>query len=81
MSPKDKRAIRAQSIEERIQNLREDIETIINAKVELVAKESPGVPVAVIRNLLTARAPTCACSQYLELAREPGDVREFVPAE
>jgi hypothetical protein len=30
---------------------------------------NPGVPAGVIRNLLTARAPACACSQYLELAR------------
>lgn len=30
---------------------------------------NPGVPSSVIRNLLTARAPTCACTQYLDLAR------------
>jgi hypothetical protein len=30
---------------------------------------NPGVPTGVIRNLLTARALACACSQYLELAR------------
>jgi hypothetical protein len=35
-----------------------------------VAKESPGVPLGVIRNLLTARAPACPCAQYLEIAGE-----------
>jgi hypothetical protein len=35
-----------------------------------VAKQSPGVPLAVIRGLLTARAPACRCAQYLELSGE-----------
>ena len=43
------------------------IEAIIDARVERVAEESPGVPPGVIRNLLTARAPACPCAQYLEL--------------
>jgi phage terminase large subunit len=46
------------------------IDTIISARVDAVAKESPGVPAGVIRNLLTARAPACPCAQYLELNRE-----------
>lgn len=44
------------------------IDAIIDAKAEAVAKENPGVPPGVIRNLLTARAPACACAQYLEIA-------------
>jgi phage terminase large subunit len=44
------------------------IEAIIDAKAEAVARESPGVPLGVIRNLLTARAPACPCAQYLELS-------------
>jgi hypothetical protein len=54
-------------LEDRIKQVRADIETIIDAHVERVAEESPGVPPGVIRNLLTARAPTCLCAQYLEL--------------
>ena len=46
------------------------IDAIIDARVQAVAKESPGVPLGVIRNLLTARAPTCRCAQYLEIAGE-----------
>ena len=55
------------TLEERIRQIRADIEAIVDARVELVAKESPGVPPGVIRNLLTARAPACPCAQYLEL--------------
>jgi hypothetical protein len=75
------RATHGQSLEERIHRLRADIESIIAARVELVAKESPGVPIAVIRGLLTARAPTCACAQYLELTGERGEAREGILTE
>jgi phage terminase large subunit len=46
------------------------IDAIIDAKARAVAKQSPGVPLGVIRNLLTARAPGCPCAQYLEIAGE-----------
>lgn len=55
------------TLEERIRRVRADIEAVIDERVDAVAKESPGVPPGVIRNLLTARAPACLCSQYLEL--------------
>jgi hypothetical protein len=58
---------RAPSLEDRINQVRTEIEAIIDGRVEAVARESPGVPPGVIRNLLTARAPACACAQYLEL--------------
>jgi hypothetical protein len=54
-------------LENRIKQLRADIDAIIDTKAEAVAKESPGVPLGVIRNLLTARAPACRCAQYLEI--------------
>ncbi len=44
-------------LEDRIRRIRADIESIVNARAAAVAKENPGVPVGVIRNLLTARAP------------------------
>ena len=58
------------ALEERIRDLRMEIETVIEARVDAVAESSPGVPRGVIRNLLTARAPACACAQYLELGRQ-----------
>jgi phage terminase large subunit len=44
------------------------VDAIVDARAEAVAKESPGVPLGVIRNLPTARAPACPCAQYLEIA-------------
>jgi len=55
------------TLEDRIKNIRADINAIIDAKAEAVARENPGVPAGVIRNLLTARAPACPCAQYLEI--------------
>lgn len=54
-------------LEDRIKQVRADIDEVIDARVKLVAIESPGVPPGVIRNLLTARAPACPCAQYLDL--------------
>jgi hypothetical protein len=54
-------------LQDRINQVRAEIEAIINARVDVVARQSPGVPPGVIRNLLTARAPACPCAQYLEL--------------
>ena len=64
------KATRAPSLDDRIREIRTEISSIIEARVEAIAKESPGVPVGVIRNLLIARAPACPCSQYLVLKRE-----------
>jgi hypothetical protein len=58
---------RVTRIEERIAELRAEIDGIIDARVARIAGESPGVPAGVIRNLLTARAPSCRCAQYIEL--------------
>lgn len=57
----------ALTLEERIGLIRAEIEALIEAHANAVAQESPGVPIGVIRNLLTARAPACLCSQYLGL--------------
>ena len=59
---------RTPPLEDRIKQIRADIDAIIDARADAVAKENPGVPTGVIRNLLTARAPACPCSQYLEIA-------------
>jgi hypothetical protein len=58
------------TLEDRIQDIRNEIDAIIAARVEAIAKQSPGVPAGVIRNLVIARAPGCSCAQYLELSRD-----------
>lgn len=64
MATKQQRGTR---LEERIEDLRAEIDGIIDERVAKIASQSPGVPPSVIRNLLTARAPACRCAQYLEL--------------
>jgi hypothetical protein len=70
MISKDKKLTRTPPLEDRIRQIRADIDAIIDARAQAVARESPGVPLGVIRNLLTARAPACPCSQYLEITGE-----------
>lgn len=60
----------SETLEERIGQLRSEINALIEARAKAVAEESPGVPVGVIRSMLVARAPTCSCAQYLELFAE-----------
>jgi hypothetical protein len=67
---KNLKLTRTPPLEDRIKQIRADIDAIIDAKAEAVARESPGVPLGVIRNLLIARAPACPCAQYLEIAGE-----------
>ena len=45
------------SLEDRIKQIRAEVEALIDARAGAVAKKSPGVPVGVVRNLLTAQAP------------------------
>jgi len=61
---------RTPMLEDRIKDLRNEIDAIISSRVEDVARQSPGVPTGVVRHLLTARAPGCACAQYLDLYRD-----------
>lgn len=62
---------RAPTLEQQIRRLRDEIDALIDARARAVAEGSPGVPIMVIRNMLTARAPACPCSQYLELFDDP----------
>jgi hypothetical protein len=70
MISRDMKLTRRAALEDRIRQLRADIDAIIDARTEAVARECPGVPSGVIRNLLTARAPACPCSQYMEISGE-----------
>jgi hypothetical protein len=67
MTPENAALTRTLPLDDRIRQIRAEIDALIDAKAEAVAKESPGVPLGVIRKLLTARAPACPCAQYLEI--------------
>ena len=64
---------RTTSLEDRIEEIRAEIDGIIDARVAGIASQSPGVPPGVIRNLLTARAPACRCAQYIELRAQQAE--------
>lgn len=66
---------RLPTLEDRIEQIRTEVEAIIEARVAAVAEQTPGVPTGVIRNLITARTPACACAQYLALKREETESR------
>jgi hypothetical protein len=53
--PKPMSMTRTLPLEERIKQLPAEIDVIIDARAEAVARQSPGVPLEVIRDLLTAR--------------------------
>jgi hypothetical protein len=69
MKSKENRPMPPAPLEERIGKIRAEIDAVIDEKTAAVSSENLGVPAGVIRNLLTARNPNCACSQYLELTR------------
>jgi hypothetical protein len=71
--PKPMNSTSAPTLEDRVRQIRSEIDAIVDARAEAVAKQSPGVPIGVIRNLLTARAGVCRCAQYLEIAGNDAD--------
>jgi hypothetical protein len=73
MISKKMKSARMPPLEDRIMQIRADIDAIVDARAQAVAKESPGVPLGVIRSLLTARAPACPCAQYLQLSGESAE--------
>jgi hypothetical protein len=48
-------------LEDRIRQIRAEIDEMIDARAEKEARENPGVPVLVIRNMLMARTGGCLC--------------------
>jgi hypothetical protein len=63
-------------LEDRIRAIQAEIDAIIDAKVEAEAKQCPGVPVGVLRNLITAKGGGCQCRQYLEIKKQDDAAKE-----
>lgn len=80
MIARDVKSTRTPPLDERIKQIRAEIDAIIDARAEAVAKQSPGVPLGVIRSLLTARAPACPCAQYLEIGSDDQAAAGRLPA-
>lgn len=58
---------RTPPLDERITNIRADIDAFIDSRVTETAKNCPGVPEVVLRKLLTARAGGCQCAAYVQI--------------
>jgi hypothetical protein len=58
------------TLNERIVALRAEAEAFLDEKAAQLARETPGVPVGVLRNLIAARAPGCNCLQVLRQASD-----------
>jgi hypothetical protein len=64
--------MKQKSLAERIREVRAEANAFIDARAAELAKQSPGVPLGVLRNLITGRATGCECRQYLmESGAEP----------
>jgi hypothetical protein len=63
--------MKQKSLAERIREIRAEANAFIDARATELAKSSPGVPLGVLRNLITSRAGGCECRQYLVESGEP----------
>ena len=52
---------------ERIRQFRAEADAWIDSRADALAAESPGVPIGVLRNILTNRAFGCQCQAVLNL--------------
>jgi hypothetical protein len=58
------------SLEDRIRAFRDELDAVIDAKAEALKAQSPGVPLPVLRNILTNRAFGCQCQAVLNLENQ-----------
>jgi hypothetical protein len=55
------------ALHERITALRAEVDAFIDEKAEEMKAQNPGIPVGVLRNMLTARSGGCQCRAYLDI--------------
>ena len=55
---------------ERVNNIRDEIDAFIDARVAVLKKTSPGVPELGLRNILTARRGGCQCIAFIHIAEQ-----------
>ena len=53
--------------EDHIRQFRAELDAFIDAKAEVLKEQTPGVPLPVLRNILTNRAFGCQCQAVLNL--------------
>lgn len=63
--------MRAKSLRERVKEIQQEADAFIDARAKAVSENCPGVPLAVLRQLITNRFPGCQCNQALaEMEKE-----------
>ena len=66
---------RTPPLEERIASIRADLDAWIDERVEIEARNCPGVPAGVIRNSIT-RGQGCQCATVLALKADDAKVAQ-----
>jgi len=67
---------RTPPLDERIKDIRAEIDAFIDARAAHIKETCEGVPVEVIRNLITARSGGCQCAAYLDLKTKDAEEAE-----
>ena len=55
---------------DRITEIREEADKLIDAEAAKVKEQNPGLPIAVIRNLLTNRSGNCQCAAVRRISEQ-----------
>jgi hypothetical protein len=55
---------------ERIELIRAEADRLIDAEAQKVKEQNPGLPIAVIRNLLTNRSGNCQCAAVRRISEQ-----------
>ncbi|MEH2534418.1 hypothetical protein V1277_006286 [Bradyrhizobium sp. AZCC 1588] len=61
---------RTPPLEERIEKLRADIDAFIDTRIAKEAKDCPGVPAVMLRQMATSGSGGCQCAAYLKLKQQ-----------
>ena len=58
------------TLEERIAAIQEEIDFMIDARAEQMKETAPGVPIEVLRALITVRGGNCSCRAYKAMIKD-----------
>jgi hypothetical protein len=67
---------RNQLDEQKVKTLQGEINDFIDARAEDLRAVTPGVPVTVLRNILTNRSGGCECRAYLQIKQQDAEDAE-----
>jgi hypothetical protein len=65
--------LKSPPLEERIEKLRAEIDAFIDARVAKEAKECPGIPAPMLRQMATSGSGGCQCAAYLKITQQEAE--------